>query len=218
MSLFNDEVKTQLREILAGLKEDVSIMLFLEDGCNTCAETETFMDEFSALSARLSLVKLEQSADAAMFEEYGISRTPAYLLLDEEEKDYGVRFYGIPAGYEINSFISAVLDFGGAEDEAVPAELGERIEAVDRPTNIKVFVTLSCPHCPGAVQKAHKLARMNANITAEMIEAQTFPELSSTFRVSSVPHIVFNDDNDYSFLGNQPFDVFVDELEKAQSA
>ena len=217
MSLFNDEVKKQLGDILTGMESDVSIMLFLEEGCNTCAETEAFMDEFQALSDRLSLVKLEESKDEAEFERFGIDRTPAYLLLDAEGEDHGVRFYGIPAGYEINSFVSAVLDFGGAEDEEIPAALAERIEAIDQPTNIKVFVTLSCPHCPGAVQKAHKLARMNPNITAEMIEAQTFANLSNEFKVSSVPQIVFNDDNKYSLLGNQPLDVFVDELEKAQA-
>ena len=31
----------------------------------------------------------------------------------------------------------------------------KRIKA-DKPTDIKVFITLSCPHCPGAVQTAHR--------------------------------------------------------------
>lgn len=217
MNLFNDDVKQQLTEILSSMTKDVTVVLFLEEGCNTCAETEQYMDEFTALSPHLSLEKKEQAKDSADFERYTISRTPSYILLDDAGQDHGVRFNGIPAGYEINSFVSAILDFGGVEGEEVPAELAERIAKIDQPTNIKVFVTLSCPHCPGAVEKAHKLARLNPHITAEMVEAQTFAELSQQFNVSSVPQIVINDDNEQSFLGNQPFDVFVESVENAQA-
>jgi alkyl hydroperoxide reductase subunit AhpF len=75
----------------------------------------------------------------------------------------------------------------------------------------KVFVTLGCPHCPGAVLKAHKLAMENPNITAEMIEANTFEDLSRKFQVSGVPKIVFNDGAD--LLGDQPLDAFLQTIE-----
>ena len=87
--------------------------------------------------------------------------------------------------------------------------------AITEPTNIKVFVTLGCPHCPGAVNKAHLLALMNPNIVGEMVEAQTFSELSNRFNVSSVPHIVINDK--HSFVGNQPLESFLDEIQRASN-
>jgi alkyl hydroperoxide reductase subunit AhpF len=80
--------------------------------------------------------------------------------------------------------------------------------------NIKVFVTLSCPHCPGAVSTAHSLAMLNDNIQASMIEAQTFQELSQKYKVSGVPKIIINED--YELLGNQPIDAFLSEIEKTQ--
>src|SRR5690606_21462079 len=91
-------------------------------------------------------------------------------------------------------------------------ELKSTIKAIDKPVNIKVFVTLSCPHCPGAVQTAHRLAMLNPNIKGEMIEAQTFYELSNKYQVSGVPKIVINDK--YELLGNQPVENFLKEIEK----
>ena len=78
--------------------------------------------------------------------------------------------------------------------------LKKTIQAIDKEVSIKVFVTLSCPHCPGAVQTAHRLAMLNPKIKAEMIEAQTFYELSDKYQVSGVPKIIINDK--YELLGN----------------
>ena len=77
-----------------------------------------------------------------------------------------------------------------------------------------MFVTLSCPHCPGAVSNAFRLAMTNPNITADAFEAQTFNELSMKYNVSSVPKIIINDQ--YEFLGNQPIDAFLAEIEKVK--
>ncbi len=49
-----------------------------------------------------------------------------------------------------------------------------------------------------------------------MIEAQTFYDLSDEYNVSSVPKIVINDI--YEFVGNQPLEVFLEEIEKTQVA
>ncbi len=96
-------------------------------------------------------------------------------------------------------------------DYGFSPELIERIKKISKPVNIKVFVTLSCPHCPGAVQNAHRLAMLNQNIEGEMIEAQTFYELSTKYKVSGVPKIVINDK--IELVGNQPIESYMKQLE-----
>ena len=88
----------------------------------------------------------------------------------------------------------------------------KRIKAIDKPTDIKVFITLSCPHCPGAVQTAHRIAMLNNLVKAEMIEAQTFSELSNQYNVSGVPKIIINET--LELVGNQPIEAFLDKLGK----
>ena len=115
-------------------------------------------------------------------------------------------------GHEMNYLLSLTLEIG-QKASSRPMDIQEKIKAIDKPTNIKVFITLGCPHCPGAVHKAHQMAMLNENIQAEMVEAQTFNALSTKYGVSGVPHIVINDS--HSFVGNQPIEVFVDEASNA---
>ncbi|MDA3847230.1 MAG: thioredoxin family protein, partial [Vallitaleaceae bacterium] len=194
MKLLNEELITQLEGIFSEMPSAVTLAVFTQEGpCETCTETISFMEEIAEVSDKISLVKYTKEANADMVEQYQIELYPSIILLDAAGEYHGVKFNGMPAGHEFNSFIPAILETGGASEE-VPAELAARIAKIDKPINIKVFVTLSCPHCPGAVQTAHKLAMLNKNVNAEMVEAQTFMELSQKHGVSGVPKIVINDE------------------------
>jgi glutaredoxin-like protein len=210
MKMFTPDLEKQLKEIFAVMPGDVTIALFTEPGCPTGEETDGLMEEVAALNEHIRLVRYDLKKDAAKAAEYHVERVPTIVLLDSAGAYRGIKFNGIPAGHEINSFIPALLEVSGATSE-MPKEFADRIAAIAKPIHIQVFVTLSCPHCPGAVQKAHKMALMNPNIEADMIEAQTFAELSQKYNVSGVPKIVINETSE--LLGNQPFQAFLDAME-----
>ena len=212
MSLLNEEVRGQLSEVFEGMGNDVTIALFTkEENCETCSDTKSFMEEVSTLSEQLNLESYDLDDDSEKSEAFKVDKVPAIVLLDADKKYQGVKFYGIPAGHEINSFVTGIMEVSGAGED-LPDDLLEQIKGIDKAVDIKVFVTLSCPHCPGAVAKAHKLALLNDNISGEMIEAQTFSELSQKFDVSGVPKIVINDE--FELVGNQPLDKFLEEIGK----
>lgn len=212
MKYLNEEVKNQLSEILSGMKDEVNILVFTkEEPCETCEETRDFLNEFASVSNKLNLEMLDIKTDALKANDYNVTLTPSIVLLDKERNYKRIKFNGIPTGHEINSFISSLMEVSGNTSE-LPADISERLSKISKPMNIKVFVTLSCPHCPGSVEKAHKLALENNNIEADMIEAQTFYDLSEEYNVSSVPKIVINDKHE--FVGNQSFEVFLSEMEK----
>ncbi len=211
MAFLNEDISKQIKAVFEPMKKNVNIALFVDKtGCESCDDARGYMEEMAALSDKLSLTVYDVVSDKEKAMELGVTLTPSILLLDSENKDNGVKFNGIPAGHEINSFISGILNVSGAGEE-LPEEMVRRIESIDKPVNIKVFVTLGCPHCPGAVSKAHKIALLNPNVKAEMIEANTFDELSQKFNVSGVPKIVFNDGVD--LLGDQPLDAFLNTME-----
>jgi glutaredoxin-like protein len=210
--LFNEELSTQLKGIFADMPKELTIALFIdESGCESCEETHNYMKEVEELGEKINLKVYDINKDAELAKDYNVVMVPSIVLLDADGQYKGVKFNGIPAGHEINSFIPALLETSGLESE-VPEPLKSQIENIDKKVNIKVFITLACPHCAGAVQKAHKLAMMNPNIDAEMVEAQTFGELSQKHNVSSVPKIVINDE--YELVGNQPIDAFLAEIAK----
>ena len=216
MSLLNEQLQEQLREIFADMKDDITLAVFSKEGdCETCKDTLNFMQEIESLSDKIHLEELDLVKDADRAAAYNVVMAPSIVMLDGQKNYRGVKFNGIPAGHEINSFIPAILEVSGAGED-LPESYKAKLNALEKPVNIKVFVTLSCPHCAGAVQKAHKLALESDLIDGEMIEAQTFYDLSEKFNVSSVPKIVINDQ--YEFVGNQPLEVFLKEIEKAQRA
>ncbi len=211
MALLNNEMKQQLKDILGQMKDEVTVALFTtEQQCETCKDTKAFMEEVAEVGEKIKLEHYDISVDDAKAAELNVSLTPSIVLLDKDGKNNGIQFNGIPAGHEINSFITGLIEVSGAGEE-LPESFMARLAKVDKPVHIKVFVTLGCPHCPGAVSKAHKLALENEFITAEMIEAQTFFDESNKYNVSGVPKIVINEDHD--LVGNQPIESFMDVIE-----
>jgi glutaredoxin-like protein len=210
--LLNADISKQIKEFLSPMKESISIVVFTKDEpCETCPETVQLMEEVGALSDKITVVKKDLEKDSEDAKLYGITLTPSFVMLDKDNAYKGVKFNGIPAGHEINSFLSAIMDMSGL-DFGFPEEVKERIRKIDKDVNIKVFVTLSCPHCPGAVQNAHRLAMLSGSIEGEMIEAQTFYDLSDKYQVSGVPKIVINDVHE--LVGNQPVEAYLDILER----
>lgn len=214
MSILNEQLEEQLKEVFSDMKRDVTLAVFTkQDDCESCADTLAFMQEIEALSDKIHLESLDLEGNKDRAEAYNVQMVPSIVLLNDQKEYLGIKFNGIPAGHEINSFIPAILEVSGT-GEVLPEQFMAQINAIEKPVNIKVFVTLSCPHCAGAVQKAHKLALESKMVDAEMVEAQTFDVLSEKFNVSSVPKIVINDQ--YEFVGNQPLEVFLEEIAKTQ--
>lgn len=214
MPLLNDEMKEQLSGFFKGMKEDVTLAVFTtKEDCESCKDTEDFMQEIEGLSDKIHFMAYDIDTHKDKAEAYGVTLTPSVVLLDKDRKHHGVKFNGIPAGHEVNSLIKGIMAVAGSID-TLPESQMERLKKITKPVNIKVFVTLGCPHCPGAVEKAHLLALENEHIDAEMIEAQTFSEVAEKYNVSSVPKVVINDE--YDFVGNQDIDAFLKEIEKTQ--
>ena len=211
MALFNDEVRQKLTEILQDLKDEVNIAFFTQEfECAACSDAHAFADEFAGLSDKIKLETFEFVQDKAVAEQYGVDKIPAMVLLDKDKKDYGVRFYGIPGGYEINSFLTALNEISGNREE-LPEELRKRVQAIDKDVHIQVFVTATCPYCPGAVVTGHRLAMENPHIKADMVDATVYPELSMKYAVRGVPKIVINET--YDLVGAQPVTEFLKILE-----
>lgn len=212
-NLLNDQVKDQIKSHLTQMVNPVTMVLFTqgnEESCMYCDETASLLQEVSGLNDKLSVEIKDLEKDNDLATQYGVTLTPSFVMLDSEGNYTGVKFNGIPAGHEINSFLSGILGMSGA-DPGFDAKTLERIKKINKPVNIKVFVTLSCPHCPGAVAKAHQLAMLNEHVQGEMIEANTFQELSTKYNVSGVPKIVINDS--IELLGDQPMEEFLNRIE-----
>ena len=212
MPLFDDKVRSQLADILKNIRDRVSVVYATQEfECNTCRDTHSFVDEIAALNPNIGLEVYDFVKDRQKLEPWKIDKVPAIALLDKDRSDTGIRFYGIPGGYEINSFIQALIETSGRR-EPLPDALAQRVAAVKKDVHIQVFISLTCPYCPPAVSTAHRLALENRNIRADMVESTTFIHLAQKYGVQGVPRIIINET--HSLEGAHPMPAFLDVIEK----
>jgi glutaredoxin-like protein len=209
--LLSEDIQKQLKEVLSAMIKPVKMVLFTKPYCETCKETKMLLNEVSELSDKIYVEEKDIDKDSDEADLYDVNLTPSFVLLNSDNVYQGVKFNGIPAGHEINSFLSALLFMSGVDLGLDQATI-EKIMKIDKPINIKVFITLSCPHCPGAVSTAHKMAILNKNIKAEMVESQTFMDMARKYKVSGVPKIVINEKHE--LVGNHPIESFLAEIAK----
>ena len=142
-----------------------------------------------------------------MAKEYGIDKVPAVIIMGE--KDYGIRFYGLPYGYEFQTLMEDLMTVSRGKTDLLE-QTKERLKEIKTPVHIKVFTTLTCPHCPAAASIAHKFAMENDLITAEAIDANEFPQLALKYGVMGVPKIVINEK--VEFVGALPENIFLEHV------
>ncbi len=208
MGFLEEKDKQEIRKMLEEMQGPVKLIVFKSDAnCMYCQETAMLMDEVAQLSDKLSLDIVDVDQDKEKAEAYHIDKVPALVI--EGSKDYGIRFFGIPAGYEFSAVLGDIIDVSKG-DSGLANRSRKELAKIDFPVRIQVFVTPSCPYCPTAVRMAHKFAIENENIRGEMVEAQEFPELAQRYEVYAVPKIVVNDE--VEFEGALPEPHFVKQV------
>lgn len=212
MAIFEESVKKQLKSILDQMKDEITIVYFTQEiECQTCRDGRMFVEEISELSDKIKLEKYNLVTDKEKSAAYKVDRVPAIALNDKNGNDTRIRFYGVPGGYEINSFLAAIMEVSG-HVEALPKQIADRIAKIEKDIHIQVFVSLGCPYCPEAVSTAHRIAMENKNVYADMVETSQFTDMAIKYNVTGVPKIVINEDHE--FTGAQPITAFLDMIEK----
>ena len=212
MGMIPESHKSKLRTDLAKmLVNPVTLTVFTQEmECDYCKETRELIEELGSLSDKIKINVLDLMKDKESASQYQVDKVPAIVI--EGPKKSKVKFYGVPAGYEFNTLIKDIVQMSRGETE-LTAETKRRLSEIKKPVHLKVFVTPTCPYCPGMVSLAHQFAMENENITADMIEISEFPQLSVKYNVSGVPKTVINESGE--LLGMQPEEEFVRQIETA---
>jgi alkyl hydroperoxide reductase subunit AhpF len=140
MAIFRPEEEEKVRELLDALERPVELVVALGPeetplpgarDIDFGAETVRVVEELSALSAAVTW-RVDQ-------EPPGVERFPA-VLVRPEGVEVGLRYDGLPWGYELGSLVGAVLEAGRRESSLRPESL-EALAGLDRDLAIDVFVT-----------------------------------------------------------------------------
>lgn len=137
--MFTPEDEIEIKKRLEEVQNDVKLILFTQSlNCESCPETETLLGELAALSDKLKFEVLNPQLDRDKAEGYKITHVPTLIL--EGDRDYGIRYMGMPGGYEFASLLEDIIAVGKRSSGLSDASR-EKLQAVTEPINIKVFVT-----------------------------------------------------------------------------
>jgi glutaredoxin-like protein len=144
MSLLSTKIQADVRKALDGMAGPVKLVVFTQATqaleCEMCAETRALVEEIAALApaGKLNVEVKDFVTDTAAVEAYQVDKIPAIALVGA--KDYGIRFYGIPAGYEFSSLMDDIVTVSKGES-GLAAATKAAVAKLNQPVHIQVFVT-----------------------------------------------------------------------------
>ena len=142
MPLLDNKIRAQVQKALEGMAGPVKLVMFTQSSqaleCETCAETCALVEEIAELSPRLSVEVHDFVADTDAVQTYQVDKIPAIAIVGA--KDYGIRYYGIPSGYEFSSLMDDILTVSKGES-GLAAATKAAVAKINRPVHIQVYVT-----------------------------------------------------------------------------
>jgi alkyl hydroperoxide reductase subunit AhpF len=139
MPVLSPSDATRVREMLSDLPGSVRLVFFTQTlHCETCEPTKQILGELAELSGQITVEEHNLLLEGDLAATYGIDRVPAIAIVGAQ--DYGIRFLGIPSGYEFMSLLDAIQLVSAGESglsEASRTMIGE----LESPLALQVFVT-----------------------------------------------------------------------------
>ncbi len=141
MALLNEQIRKEVRSVLADVANPVTFKVFTQAfECQYCKETRELVEEVAALSDKVSVEVYDFEKDKALADSLGIDKVPGVAVVGA--KDYGIRMFGIPSGYEFGSLIESIKMVSEGES-GLSAETKKMVAKLTKPITIQVF---SHPH------------------------------------------------------------------------
>nr|NIV44541.1 glutaredoxin [Candidatus Bathyarchaeota archaeon] len=110
MGVIPEEPRQHLiKEFEAKLTDEVRLVMFTQETeCVHCREARELVEEIAGLSNKIKAEIFDFVQDNGKANEYKIDKVPAIALIGK--RDYGIRYYGVPLGYEFKSFVGAIIN------------------------------------------------------------------------------------------------------------
>lgn len=143
--LLSPDIEKQVREAFnRQLDKTVQVLFFGKaDDCDYCADTRQLVEEVSALSDHINLALYDLEKDAALARKFQVDKAPALVIAGKDGADlidYGVRFAGIPSGYEFSSLIQSLM-LVSKRDSGLKEDTRKALRELKDPVHLLVFTT-----------------------------------------------------------------------------
>jgi glutaredoxin-like protein len=157
--------------------------------CQYCEEVGKMLQELASLTDKIALTVREFRDEQEEAKKLGIDKVPGIVVRGPANRP--LRFFGIPGGNEFPNFIDTLVEASKQQPSVAP-EASKHLKKLKDDVSIDVYVTPTCPHCPGVARSAFRLALASAHVKASVVEIGEFPRLAQQLGVRAVPYTVLN--------------------------
>ena len=128
-----------IRETLADLAGTVTIRSYTSDVESAYSRSEReLLEAIADGSPKIALEILPDRWTPEREAQVGIARTPCIVVLGEH--DHGLRYYGLPDGYELVPFLETIRAVA-ARSSGLTGPNVARLRALDSPRHLEVFAS-----------------------------------------------------------------------------
>ncbi|HEX9821534.1 MAG TPA: hypothetical protein VGD07_18190 [Methylomirabilota bacterium] len=140
MSMLTERDQEAVRKEFQRLQGPVKLVVFSQElvAGELCRQNEQLARDVAALDDRISVEVLNPAIDRERAEAYGVDQVPAMVV--EGARDYGLRFFGIPSGYEFSNLIDSIIVASSGETGLTEATKTS-LAGLTGDVTIKVFST-----------------------------------------------------------------------------
>jgi len=139
MGLLRDTDVTEIRRRLGEMSNPVKLVHFTQElNLEYGREARQLLEELAQISDKLTLEIYNFLIDKERVAEYGVDKVPATVIRNGE--DYGIRFFGLPAGYEFAALLDGILTVSKGDSGLEPASR-EKLAQLTQSLHLQVFTT-----------------------------------------------------------------------------
>ena len=118
----------------------VKLVVFSQElaAADLCRQNEQLVKEVASLNEQISVEVLNLAIDRDRAAAYKVDQVPAIVV--EGAKDYGIRFFGIPSGYEFSNLIDSII-LASTGTPQLTEQTKTSLRSLPGDVEIKVFST-----------------------------------------------------------------------------
>ena len=174
------------------LSNDVQLKVWLTRDKRS-EKLRMFCNELSSFVRKIHIEEIQQG-----------SAEPPYIEVAEN-----LKYFAVPAGHELGPFLEAIA-YKADSYAILPKSIRDKIEQVNSPVSLQLFVSKDCAYCPKSVQELVPLSMNNKFINLEIIDGTLFWELAQVENIQCLPTLLFDDS--FRWSGVTPLEDIVEVL------
>ncbi len=175
MQIFDEQSKNMIMDWAQSLKNQIKIKLITTEHVET-NQFINFTKKFTETTSRLTVDS-----------EKGENDLPCFLLKKN------IKYSALPLSKELEPFLEALSHINNHEVKLAEPIL-QRLDKINIPVNLKLYIALECPHCPNVVRTIIPMAMICENLHLQIIDGTLFPETAQKDGVMSAPCLILDDD------------------------